>query len=117
MNKNKNHSAIPILISLVIAFCWFFITFMLSMEYAGFLDSIEIHVPLWLRLSTAIVWFPLNCFVDLEKNPGGLSGHMADLYSLFLCVLNSLVWGFLLVALFQRATRIFCVMKISKPTV
>ena len=64
-----------------------FITCLVAMDG---IDISEEHLPFWLKLSDAVVLFPMNCQVDLSKDPSGLSGHASDEYFIALSVLNSL---------------------------
>jgi hypothetical protein len=105
MNVKDPHTPAAFVVSLCIAAGWLFITFILSIEYAGALDSPQPDVPMWLRLSDAIVWFPLDCLTDLSKNPSGMSSHATGTYFAILWVLNSLFWGFFLVSLYRRVVR------------
>lgn len=111
MNKGNRHKFAPFIASLVIGFIWFFATCFVAMEG---IDTDEKHLPLWLKLGDAVVMFPVNCFVDLNKNPFGLSGHASDECFLVLTVLNSLLWGFILVALFRRVVQFYVVKSAGK---
>jgi len=100
----KSSSAVPCIVSLVIAFIWLGISFFVSL--LG-LDIPEDKMHLWLRLSQAVVMFPLDFLSDLNKDPVGLTGRAIDVYYYSVWVLNSLFWGFLLVALYHRVARHF----------
>jgi hypothetical protein len=112
MNTDNRRKFFAFIASIVVGFIWFSITCLVAMEG---IETSEQHLPFWQKLGDAIVMFPMNCLVDLNKNPTGLSGHASDEYFLTLSVLNSLFWGFGLVALYHRVARLFIAKSAGKP--
>jgi len=107
MKVEQKRSVLPVVASVMVAFGWFFVTFIVSMEHAGYLDTIDGYVPVWLKVSDAVVWFPMDCVLDLNKDPEAYFGHGAAVCFFLLYGLNCLFWGFLLVFVCRWAIKFF----------
>jgi hypothetical protein len=94
-----------------IAPVWFAVTFYLCMMLISIADTTDMRttVPLWLKIACAVA-YPVRYLLP-ENGFTGLSDDASGRLFLLVMIVNSILWGFVIVFLFRFVAGLFSARK------